>query len=410
MSLVNILGININNFTKKQALAKIQEFLIDGRQHLIVTPNPEIILEATDPDEEFFYLLNKADLSLPDGVGLKIAAWLMGVNLSRITGADFIKDILKIAEAGNRRVAILNWQGGLSSAEDIKKVLTSRYPNLQTLVIDIERQAIVPEEKLSQIKEFQPEIIFCTLGAPYQEKLIFHNLEKLPSVKVGMGVGGSFDFLTGQIKRAPKIFRMIGLEWLWRLIFHKGKNKIDRLNRWKRIYRAVIVFPYKFFLWRFIMPWRYRKGVACILYRKSQVGYEILIVERTSQPGHWQIPQGGTDGEDLMKAGQRELSEELNNNKFKSIAVFDKLYQYEFGDEMSKYGVLAKKVSGYRGQRHGLFIAEFSGSDNDIKINSYEHSAWRWVDAEKLIESVHLVRRPATKIFMEKFWQTIKSN
>ncbi|MFA5360332.1 MAG: WecB/TagA/CpsF family glycosyltransferase [Patescibacteria group bacterium] len=405
MSLVNILGININTFTKKQALAKIQEFLIDGKQHFVVTPNPEIILEATDPDEEFFYLLNKADLSLPDGVGLKMAGWFIGVNLSRITGADFIKDILKMAEVENRRVAILNWQSGLSSVEDIKKVLANKYKNLQILVIDIERQAILPEEKLLQIKEFKPEIIFCTLGVPYQEKLIFHNLAKMPSVKIGMGIGGAFDFLTGRIKRAPKVFRIIGLEWLWRLIFHKGKNKVDRLNRWKRIYRAVIVFPYKFFLWRFILPFRYRANVACLLYKKDlETGkYKILIVERANQPNHWQLPQGGTDGEDLMKAGQRELNEELNNNKFKPIAVFEKLYQYEFGNEMSKYGVSAKTASGYWGQKQGLFIAEFLGTDNDIKINFYEYSAWRWVDAEKLVESVHPVRQVAAKIYIEKF-------
>jgi N-acetylglucosaminyldiphosphoundecaprenol N-acetyl-beta-D-mannosaminyltransferase len=407
---INILGINVDTFTKKQTLDKIQDFLVDGKQHFVVTPNPEIILAAIKPDEEFFCLLNKADLSLPDGVGLKISAWLMGVNFSRITGADFIKDVLKIAESGNRRIAILNWQSGLSSAKDINKALNDKYPNLQILTIDIERQVSLLEEKLLKIKEFQPEIIFCTLGAPYQEKFIFHNLAKMPSVKIGMGIGGSFDFLTGRINRAPKIFRVIGLEWLWRLIFHKGKNKADRLNRWKRIYHAVIVFPYKFLVWRFILPFCYRPNVVCLLYKKDQATgeYKILIVERSHQPGHWQLPQGGTDGEDLMKAGQRELSEELNNNKFKPIAIFSKLHIYEFGDKLSKFGVLSKKALGYKGQKQGLFIAEFLGSDNDIKINSYEHSAWRWVNAEKLVESVHPVRRPATKIFIEKFNEIIK--
>jgi len=410
VNLVNILGININNFTKKQALDKIYDFLVDGKQHFVVTPNPEIILAAIKPDEEFFCLLNKADLSLPDGVGLKIAAWLMGVNLSRITGADFIKDILKMAESENRRIAILNWQNGLSSAGDIKEVLASQYKNLKALVIDIERQIITSEEKLSQIKEFQPEIIFCTLGAPYQEKFIFYNLAKIQSVKIGLGIGGAFDFLTGRIKRAPKIFRVIGLEWLWRLIFHKGKNKADRLNRWKRIYRAVIVFPYKFFVWRFILPFLYRLNVACLLYKKELESgkYKVLIVERADQPGHWQLPQGGTDGEDLMKAGQRELSEELNNNKFKPIAIFPELNVYEFGSELSKFGVSAKKALGYKGQKQGLFIAEFLGTDNDIKINSYEHSVWRWVEVEKLVESVHPVRQPAAKIFMDKFNKIIK--
>ncbi|MBI4779300.1 WecB/TagA/CpsF family glycosyltransferase [Candidatus Falkowbacteria bacterium] len=242
MNSINILGININTFTKKQALIKIKEFLNGGKHHFITTPNPEIIL-AADNDKEFFSILNKADLSLPDGVGLKIAAWLMGVNFQRITGADLLKDILALAEARNRRVAILNWQDGLSSAANIQKVLADKYPKLRALAVDIGRQAIMPEEKLAQVKEFKPEIIFLTLGAPYQEKFIFHNLAKLPSVKIGLGVGGAFDFLIGKLPRAPLWFRKIGLEWLWRLFKQPA--------RWKRIYNAVIVFPVKFIVWRF---------------------------------------------------------------------------------------------------------------------------------------------------------------
>lgn len=241
MKIISILGVNINNFTKKQALYKIREFLTDGRQHQIVTPNPEIILRATGHDEELFYILNQADLVLTDGFGLKMAAWLMGVNLSRITGADLVKDILKLAEEQGRRVVIFNWRNGLSKAEEIKSALAKKFPKLELQVEDINRQ---PPYDFSRAIQFSPEIIFSTLGAPYQEKFIFYNLARLPSVKIGLGVGGAFDFLTGRIKRAPKIFRIIGLEWFWRLI--------KQPRRLRRIYNAVIVFPVKFIIWRFI--------------------------------------------------------------------------------------------------------------------------------------------------------------
>ncbi len=403
VNLVNILGININIFNKKQALAKIQDFLIDGKKHFIITPNPEIILTAIRHDEEFFCLLNRADLSLPDGVGLKIAGWFIGVNLSRITGADLIKDILNLSEKQNIKIAILNWQKGLSNKDDIEKALKNKFPNLKALVLDIDRQANMSEEKEMLIQEFKPEIIFCTLGAPHQEKLVYHNLVKFASAKIGLGVGGAFDFLTGRIKRAPKVFRVIGLEWLWRLIKQPW--------RLKRIYNAVIVFPYKFFAWRFVLPFFYRSNVACLLYKKElETGkYKILIVERAMEPGHWQLPQGGTDGEDLMIAGRRELSEELNTNKFKPVAALLKLNVYEFGNNMSKFGVLSKKAWGYKGQKQGLFIAEFLGADSDIKINAYEHSAWRWVEAEKLVEAIYPSRRESAKIFMEKFKEIIRS-
>jgi N-acetylglucosaminyldiphosphoundecaprenol N-acetyl-beta-D-mannosaminyltransferase len=405
MRLINILGIKINVFTKKQALVKIEKLLAGEGQHYLVTPNPEIILQATSHDEEFFYILNQADLALPDGIGLKIAAWFMGVNLPRVTGADLVKDILELAQSQGRRVAVFNWQGGLSSEPDIRQALADKYPGLPAIVIGIDRQAVIPEQQLALAGEFQPEIIFSCLGAPWQEKFIFHNLAKLPSVKIGVGVGGALDFLSGRIQRAPKLFIAIGLEWLWRLI--------QQPWRWQRIYNAVIIFPTKFFLWRFILPFLYRASVVCLLYKKEQgiggkVKYKILIVERANEKNHWQLPQGGTDGENLMTAGRRELSEELNNDKFKSAAVFSKLHVYEFGDQMSKFGVEAKTARGYRGQKQGLFIAKFLGQDQNIKVNFWEYSAWRWVEAEKLVAAVHPVRRASARIFMDKFWQLVK--
>ena len=82
--MLNILGVNISTLNKKQVLGKIQSFLKDGKSHYIVTPNPEIILQA-GKNEELFYILNKASMSLPDGIGLKFASWFMGKNIQRIT-------------------------------------------------------------------------------------------------------------------------------------------------------------------------------------------------------------------------------------------------------------------------------------------------------------------------------------
>ncbi len=237
------MGVNINTFTKKQILAKISEFLKGQRQYFMVTPNPEIILEAVRRDNDFFNILNKADLSLPDGAGLKIAAWFLGENLPKIAGADLLKDILDMAEKQNRRVAVFNWQDGLSSSSEISRSLADKYPNLHMLALDVGRQTVIHEDGLARAAEFKPEIIFSTFGAPYQEKFIFNNLSNLPSVKFGVGVGGGFDFLTGKSSRAPKVMRTFGLEWLWRLY--------KQPSRWRRIYNAVMVFPVEFLIWRF---------------------------------------------------------------------------------------------------------------------------------------------------------------
>lgn len=395
---INILGINLLNCEKQEILDKIKDFLTEKKQYQITTPNPEFVLEA-HRDEEFFYILNNADLSIPDGFGLKLASWLMGDNIRIIHGADLVKDIFDIAEKDGKKIAVINWSGGLSSAEEIKTALQKKWPKADVLVEDIERgDGNIDWQK---INSFSPDIVFSSLGYPYQEKFIYHNLKNIPSAKIGMGVGGSFDFLTGKRKRAPKIMRIMSLEWLWRVIIQP--------SRWRRIYNAVFVFLYEFIKWEFINPFFYRKNVACLLFKKDQDVYRILIVERKIEKEHWQLPQGGTEGENIITAGERELKEELGTDKFKTINFYKKLHKYDFNGIMSKFKVTAKEYTGYKGQKQGLVIAEFLGKDEDIKINFWEHEKWKWILADKLVEEVHEVRKKSAKIFLEKFKETIKN-
>ncbi|OGF25900.1 hypothetical protein A2331_06350 [Candidatus Falkowbacteria bacterium RIFOXYB2_FULL_34_18] len=245
MNIVNILGINISIVNKEDVFGKVNEFLDSNKQHYIVTPNPEIILTSLK-DEEYFYVLNKADLAIPDGIGLKFAAWNFLVNITRTTGADLTGWIIKLAEERKLKVGIVNFQGGLSNGDNIKNILRKKYPNLQLEIDDIDRDKRA--EDCKNIIKLKPQILFVTLGAPYQEKFIFHNLSKFYSVRLAIGIGGSFDFLTGRIKRAPQIMRFFGVEWLWRIFQEPRGKKIWRL---KRIFNAVIIFPIKFIIWRY---------------------------------------------------------------------------------------------------------------------------------------------------------------
>ncbi|MDD4901131.1 MAG: WecB/TagA/CpsF family glycosyltransferase, partial [Patescibacteria group bacterium] len=224
----------------------------------------------------------------------------------------------------------------------------------------------------------------------------------IPSAKVGLSVGGSFDYLTGKVRRAPRGLRRLGLEWLWRLF--------KQPRRWRRIYRATVIFPWRFLIFFFILPMFYRPNIACLLFKRDHGQYKILVVERIGERGHWQLPQGGTDGEGLAVAGVRELEEEINTANFKAVAVFRNLYTYRSDKNLEKQGIRTKNPRGYKGQRQSLFIAEFTGSDSDIKMNPWEHAGWRWVEAEKLVATVHPIRQAAAKIFMEKFWEMIKKN
>ncbi|MFA6995180.1 MAG: WecB/TagA/CpsF family glycosyltransferase [Patescibacteria group bacterium] len=399
--MANILGINLNELTIDRLIQKIITFLDDGQQHYLVTPNPEIIL-AAGQDEELFFILNKADVAIADGFGLKITGLLSGFNLPRITGADLSMELLKIAAQKKIKTLILNWTGGLSKKIDIESSLSQKFTDLNFQVLDISRDKFLTPEIIEQIKIFSPTLMFTNLGFPYQEKLLFHNLKKLSSVKLALAVGGTFDFISGKARRAPKIMRQLGLEWLWRLL--------KQPKRWKRIYNATIVFIGKFLYVNLINRWLYRPSVACILYKKENEEKKILIVKAEGSELHWQLPQGGTDRNSPAVAGRRELQEELGikNESFVDKKTFINIYHYKFDrgsdHQANKTGaVRIYRHRGYKGQKQSLYIAEFKGKDEEIKINFWDHTAWQWVPSEKLIENLHPIRQTGAKIFIKKF-------
>lgn len=401
---INIFGINIDNYTKSELSEKFDSFLNGNKQNLIVTPNPEIILRAGH-DEELFYIINHAQLRIPDGSGL----WFAGIGLlrfiHRVTGVWITKELL-LRSTNKHQIVIFNWIDGLNDSKNLKSELEKRFKDIKCLILDIKRDGLTVDwDKVNKLK---PNIAFCTLGAPYQEKFFFHNLRNMPSVKIAVAVGGAFDLLTGKIKRAPKIMRVLFIEWVWR-VFKQSKGK--KIWRLKRIYQAAVVFPIKFCKWRFIWPFKYRSNVSCLLYKKERDGYKILVVERADQPGHWQLPQGGLDGLNLKEAGLKELREEINTNKFVFKAEFANLHKYCFPiDSPAHRGAQYTRHTGYKGQKQGLIIVEFIGTDINIKINYWDHKGWKWVNADDIMDIVHEYRKEAMRKYIKKFSNFIEQN
>jgi len=243
-----ILGVRIDNLNRREILEKTAFFLSEKKFHQIATVGPEFVLLA-QKDEKFRDILNRCDLNVADGVGI----WFAFIRYfsflkTRFTGVDLMMKILKMAEKRGLGVFLAARKDGLSSWKETRDAILKIYPKLNIAGENYDISVIASEAWQSRADNFgiassqtpRKDILFCNFGAPHQEYFI--NSVKNDTIRLAMGVGGSFDFLTGKIKRAPKILRRFGFEWLWRLF--------QQPNRWKRIFRAAVVFPIKVILCR----------------------------------------------------------------------------------------------------------------------------------------------------------------
>ena len=236
----HILGVKVDNINRAQAITKVEQMLRDGGQHIITTPNPEFIVGA-QKDPQFREILNQSSLALPDGIGLIFAARVLKIPLpERIAGSDFIFDIARIAAERGHTMYLLGGRGEV--AQRAAKKLKLKFDDLiiagaeSGIELALKDSPSQQRTVLERISNTRSDILLVAFGHPRQEKWIAANLPKLPSVKIAMGVGGTFDFIAGNIRRAPRAIRLLGLEWLWRLA--------RQPRRLPRIFRAVVVFPW----------------------------------------------------------------------------------------------------------------------------------------------------------------------
>ncbi len=207
----HVLGVKIDDVSLNEAIKIVESWLkIDGK-HYIVTPNPEFIVTA-QKDLEFKKILNNADLSVPDGNGLKIGSDIV----CNTPGIDLMEELIRMVSGKGFTVGFLGGRDGV--AEKTSKCLQKRYPKLKVSF------AVEEFKSLKDLKLLKTDLLFVAFGHPKQEKWIAENLPKI-DVKVAMGVGGAFDYISGQIPRAPRWIRSLGLEWLFRLIIQPRRIK-----------------------------------------------------------------------------------------------------------------------------------------------------------------------------------------
>lgn len=215
-SYLRILGVRVDALTYADLLARIAAFIGEGTPHQIATVNPEFVMEARR-NPAFAAALERSDLCLADGVGLLWAARRMGRTLpERVTGSDGVPMIAQRAAERGWRVYLLG--AGPGVAQRTAGILQTRYPGLDVAgaYAGSPADAEAPEI-ITRIREARPDILFVAYGAPKQDLWIDKHRQELWA-PVMMGVGGSFDFIAGVQKRAPRWLQRLNLEWLFRLL------------------------------------------------------------------------------------------------------------------------------------------------------------------------------------------------
>lgn len=216
-----ILNIPIRPETKKTILEKIKKYLQkpEGFFH-IVSINPEILVQAQN-NEEYKKVLATAQIQICDGFGIVLAGKILGIDVGeRVTGVDLMEELVKLASYLDCHITLIGGKHNLANklAECYnEKFHVRNFIGLEGFH-DILNPTAEETEKISSIvADFTPQIILASFGSPAQELWFQRNADKLQGIMC-VGVGGAFNYLSGEVARPPKFIRHIGMEWLYRLI------------------------------------------------------------------------------------------------------------------------------------------------------------------------------------------------
>jgi N-acetylglucosaminyldiphosphoundecaprenol N-acetyl-beta-D-mannosaminyltransferase len=228
---IQMMGVRLHAVTMPDALEEAERFIREDRPHMIVTTDATGFMRAHD-DPEFRQIVNEADLVTPDGAGVVLAARLLNIPLeARCPGCDMVSGLCGVATRLGRPVYLLGAAPGV--AEKAAEKLAQQVPGLQVAGC---RDGYFSEDQepalVEEIRRAHPAVLFVALGIPRQEKWIRKHLEEL-NVPICVGIGGSFDVISGLKKRAPVWMQRMGLEWLYRVA--KEPSRLPRLTALPRI-------------------------------------------------------------------------------------------------------------------------------------------------------------------------------
>ncbi len=222
-SRVDILGVLVDQVDMNGAVNRIEEWILNKEGKMVVTPNAEMIIRAYY-DDNLRQIINSAQLIIPDGAGVVLAARLLGVQLQgRVAGIDLVE---RLFEEGARKGYTLYFLGGKPGVAKLAAFkVKERYSELKIKAHHGYLDRELEEKILNEIKRERPDILLVGMGVPLQEMWLKKYLPQV-EVGVGVGVGGSFDILAGNKRRAPQLLQNLNLEWFYRLL-----QEPERLGR-----------------------------------------------------------------------------------------------------------------------------------------------------------------------------------
>ena len=210
-----LFNLEIDNLTLLEALEKIDDLIASGGCHHVVTANPEILYRALS-DKGLYETIAQASLVTADGQGVLLAGKLLDQPFkARVTGIDLAEALCATSGERGHKIYFLGGKEGISKKAQM--AILRRYPNANIVGEHHGYFKNDIEPLLADLREKQPDILLVAMGSPYQEEFILR-YQKLLNIPVAIGVGGTLDVFSGEVKRAPELVQTLKLEWAYRIL------------------------------------------------------------------------------------------------------------------------------------------------------------------------------------------------
>lgn len=239
---LTLLDVGFLSISMEEALTLIRGIIKSDAKETVSFINADC-LNISTKDEEYRSILKSQSLVLPDGAGINIGCRMIGERLeANLNGTDLLPELCEVAVEDDFTLYLLGAAPGVATR--MQENLMMKYPGLDVVgehhgYFDHETDS---DKVIAEINAAKPNVVLVAFGAPRQEKWIHKHREKIDS-NLLVGVGGLFDFYSGDKKRAPLWMRKSGLEWVYRLYLEPGRL-------WRRYIIGNPLFMYRIMRWK----------------------------------------------------------------------------------------------------------------------------------------------------------------